>query len=276
VPHGPKEFPFANLSVEGPMGRTVGDVALFLDTQAGQHPIDPISLPVPPRAYVESVDEPIAPRRVAFTPDLGIAPVDPEVREVCARAVRLFEGMGVEVEEATIDLHDAEAIFQTLRAAQYAASYARYLDSHRELLKPEVVWNVEEGLKLSANDVGAAEAARGALYQRTAAFFERYDLLVCPAVVVPPFDVDQRYVTEAGGVSFDTYVGWLVMSFALTLTSCPAISVPCGFTASGLPIGLQMMAPRAEEGALLSAAALFEQAAGLSGGVPIDPVVLHR
>jgi amidase len=276
VPHGPKESPFATLSVEGPMGRTVGDVALFLDTQAGQHPIDPLSLPAPERPYVDAVDRPVAPKRVAFTPDLGIAPVDPEVREICAAAVRWFEAIGAAVDEATIDLHDAEPIFQTLRAAQFAAAYKRHLDAHRELLKPEVVWNIEEGLKLSADDVNRAEAARGALYQRTVRFFERYDLLVSPAVLVPPFDVDQRYVAEAGGVRFDTYVGWLVMSLALTLTARPAISVPCGFTKSGLPVGLQIMAPRADEASLLSAAALFEQAAGIEPGVPIDPIVRHE
>ena len=173
------------------------------------------------------------------------------------------------------DLSDAEDIFQTLRAAQFAATYKKHLDTHRDLLKPEVIWNIEKGLELSAEDVSRAELARGTLYYRTVDFFERYDLLVSPTVLVPPFDVDQRYVAEANGVAFDTYVSWLVMSFALTLTACPSISVPCGFTASGLPVGLQLMAPRADEAGLLSAAAVFEQACGIGGSVPIDPVVRH-
>ena len=121
----------------------------------------------------------------------------------------------------------------------------------------------------------AAGQARGALYHRIAAFFERYDLLVSPAVLVPPFDIDQRYVTEAGGVTFDSYVGWLIMSFALTLTACPSMSVPCGFTQDGLPVGLQLMAPRADEAALLSAAALLEGELAIEPAVPIDPVVRH-
>lgn len=274
VPHGPRELPFATLSVEGPMGRTVGDTALFLDTQAGPSPVDPLSLPRPERPFVDAVDRPVPPRRIAFSPDLGIAPVDAEVRGICARAVRLFEAAGASIAEDSPDLTGAEDIFQTLRAAQFAAAYEQHLGS-RELLKPEVVWNVERGLALSAKDVNDAELARGALYYRTAEFFERYDLLACPAVLVPPFDVDQRYVTEAGGVTFDTYVSWLVMSFALALTACPAVSVPCGFTSSGLPVGLQLMAPRAQEAALLSAAAVFEQASGLAASVPIDPVVRH-
>lgn len=277
VPHGPKELPFAGLSVEGPMGRTVGDVALFLDTQAsGVQAVDPISLPRPERPFIEAVDAPTAPRRIAYSPDLGIAPVDAEVREICARAVRLFEGIGASVDEDAPDLHDAEPIFQALRAAQFAALYGKHLETNRDLLKPEVIWNVEAGLALSAEDVNRAEAARGALYYRTAAFFERYDILASPTVLIPPFDVDQRYVEEAGGVRFETYVSWLVMSFALTLTSCPSISVPCGFTSSGLPVGLQLMAPRADEAALLSAAALFEEACGLAGRIPIDPVVRHQ
>ena len=248
VPHGPKELPFAGLSVEGPMGRTVGDVALFLDTQAsGVQAVDPISLPRPERPFIEAVDAPTAPRRIAYSPDLGIAPVDAEVRETCARAVRLFEGIGASVDEDAPDLHDAEPIFQALRAAQFAALYGKHLETNRHLLKPEVIWNVEAGLALSAEDVNRAEAARGALYYRTAAFFERYDILASPTVLIPPFDVDQRYVEEAGGVRFETYVSWLVMSFALTLTSCPSISIPCGFTSSGLPVGLQLMAPRADE-----------------------------
>jgi len=275
VPSGPKPLPFATLSVDGPMGRTVGDVALFLDAEAGQHVLDPISLAPPVRPYTEAVDAPRAPARIAYSPDLGIAPVDAEVRAVCAAAVRHFEAMGVGVEEDCIDLQDAEPIFQTLRAAQFAATYKRYIEEHRDLVKPEIVANTEAGLALSADDVNRAELARGALYLRTARFFERYDLLVSPAVLVPPFDVDQRYITEVGGVTFDTYVGWLVMSFALTLTTCPAISIPCGFTKAGLPVGLQIMAPRADEASLLSAAALLEGSMGLAAKLPIDPIVRH-
>ncbi len=274
VPHGPRELPFANLSVEGPMGRNVGDTALFLDTQAsGMTLDDPISLPRPERPFVDAVDSPTAPRRVAYSPDLGIAPVDAEVREICGRAVRLFEGCGAVVVEGAPDLSGAEDVFQTLRAAQFAALHERHLAEHRGLLKPEVVWNIEKGLGLSAEEVNRAERARGELYRRTAGFFRQFDILASPTAVVAPFDVERRYVEEAGGVAFDTYISWLVMSFALTLTACPSISVPCGFTDSGLPVGLQLTARRGEEAALLSAAVVFEQAAGIAGRVPIDPVV---
>ena len=271
VASGPRALPFASLSVEGPMARNLGDLALFLDTQAGQHPGDPISIPAPRQPYVQSVDRPVAPRRVAFSPDLGIARVDGEVREICASAARLFEGMGAVVEEACIDLGDAEETFQTLRAVQFVASYSDLLEHHRDELKPEVIWNLEKGYALTAREIAEAELARGALYHRAAQFFETYDILVCPTVAVPPFDVDLRYVDEINGVRMDNYMSWLLITFSISLTACPAISVPCGFTRGGLPVGLQIVGPRAREDLLLEAAALFEEAVGLAERVPMDP-----
>jgi len=275
VPHGPEDMPFATLSVDGPMARTVGDVALFLDTMAHLAAVDPLSIPAPATAFVEAVDRPRKPARVAYSSDLGIAPVDPEVASICAAAAMRFEQIGATIDEATIDLQDSEKIFQTLRAAQYAAQFDQLLADHRDQLKTEVIWNIEKGQQLTAAEINAAELARGALYRRVAAFFGTYDLLVSPAVLVPPFDIDNRYVAEAGGRKFDNYVSWLMMSFALTLTACPSISLPCGFTASGLPVGLQITAPRADEAALLSAAALLERELDLTPNVPFDPILHH-
>ena len=271
VASGPKVLPFASLSVEGPMARTVADVALFLDNQAGRHAGDPLSIPAPETPYVQAVDRPVPPRRVAFSPDLGIAPVDAEVREICAAAARLFDSTGASVEEDCIDLSGAEETFQTLRAVQFVASYSDLLEHHREHLKPEVIWNIEKGYEVTAREIAEAELARGALFHRTAEFFRTYDLLVCPAASVPPFDVDVRYVTEINGVQLDNYISWALITFAITLTGCPAISVPCGFTRSGLPVGLQIVGPWGREDLLLGAAALFEEAAGLAGTVPLDP-----
>lgn len=274
VPEGPKAFPFETLSVDGPMGRTVGDVALMLDAEAGHHPGDPLSYPAPETPYIDAVDNPRPPGRIAYTPDLGIAPVAGEVKDLCAGTLKYFEGAST-VEEDTIDLHDARDIFQTLRAAQFAANMRPLLATHREQLKPEVIWNIEKGIALDRRDVEKAQAARGALFHRVEAFFKKYDLLVCPTVSVPPFDVDIRYLTEVDGVEMDNYVDWLLLTFALTLTACPVISVPCGFTESGLPVGLQLVGPPRGEAPLLSAAVLFEEASGLAGRVPIDPVVKH-
>ncbi len=272
VPHGPEALPFSTLTVDGPMGRNVGDVALFLDAQSGRHPGDPLTFPAPESSYASAVEAPKPPRRVAFSPDLGIANVDSEVKEVCAKAARLFESMGAVVEEAAIDLHDAEETFQTLRAAEFVGSYLPILDGYRDQLKPEIIWNIEKGLQLTASEIERAELARGALFHRTAEFFSRYDLLLCPAAAVPPFDVDIRYVTEINGVELDNYISWALITFAITLTASPAMSVPCGFTRSGLPVGLQMVGPWGKDAALLSAAALFEQETGLAARLPMDPL----
>ena len=253
------------------MGRNVGDVALLLDTQSGSYSWDPLSLPAPHKSFVDSADSPIVPNRVAYTPDLGIATVDSSVTEVARRAISIFEGMGSRVDETTIELGDAEETFQNLRGAQYVAGMGPLMEKHRDLLKDEVIWNIEHGLSLTPRQIGEAEIARGGIINRTAQFFETYDVLVCPTVLAPPFDVDIRYLTEVEDSKLDTYIGWLLLTFALTLTGCPIISVPCGFTESGLPIGVQIMAPWKEEGYLLSVASAFEQAVGLNDRVPLDP-----
>ena len=271
VAHGPSAVPFATLSVEGPMGRNVGDVALMLDAQVGAYPDDPLSLPAPARSFLDWVDNPTPPARVAYSPDLGITPVDSEVAEICRSAIDRFTDIGAEVEETSPDFTDAEWIFQTLRGAQFVASYDSLLREHRSELKEEVIWNIEHGLSLSPQDIARAELGRGAIINRCAEFFRDYDVLVCPTVVAPPFDVDIRYLTEMEGRAFPTYISWLILTFALTLTGCPTISVPCGFTKSGLPVGIQIMAPWKQEGRLLGISALFEQAAGISNLVPLDP-----
>ena len=271
VGHGPSALPFETMPVQGPMGRTVGDVALLLDAMAGQFAADPLSQPAPATPFLAAVDAPAAPGRVAFSPDLGIVPVDREVREICAAAAARFAEFGAAVAEDCIDFTGAGDTFQVLRAAQFAAGKAPLLETYRGQLKPDVIWNIEKGLALTADEIGRAMRQRAALYARTCTFFETYDLLLCPTVLTPPFDHLVRYLTEIDGTEFDNYVDWLAMTFAITLTTCPAISVPCGFTAAGLPVGLQIMAPMHGEAALLSAAALFEQAAGLAKLTPIDP-----
>jgi amidase len=275
VAGGPRELPYANLGVLGPMGRTVGDVALMLDAQCGWHPDDPLSLAAPETPFLDAMEALPGPARVAFTPDLGLTPVAAEVRALCTRAAESFADLGAEVELACPDLGDVEEIFQTLRAAHFAASKAALLEEHRDQLKPEVIWNIEKGMALTADDIGRAERARGALYHRVAAFFERYDLLLMPTAVVPPFEVELPYLTEIGGKPLDNYVAWLVMSFTATLASCPALSVPCGFTEAGLPVGLQMVGRPRGEAALLAAARRFEARLGLADRVPIDPFRRH-
>ncbi|ESR23835.1 amidase [Lutibaculum baratangense] len=271
VAHDPGVVADDLLGVDGPMARTVEDVALLLDAMAGEDPRDPVSLPREPDSYRDAVRRPGRLRRVAFSADLGITPVDPEVAEICRRAAHRFAELGVEVVEAHPDLSEAPETFQTLRAAGYAASHLAKLEAHRDLLKPEVVWNIEKGLQLSMRELIAAEEARGRLIAQANAFFDDHDLLMTPATIVPPFPVEERYVAECAGKTFDTYIDWLAIAFSITLTTCPALSLPCGFTSKGLPVGLQVVARPRGEARLLGGAAQLECLLGLRDETPIDP-----
>jgi len=271
VPHGPEARPFDTLSVDGPMGRTVGDVALMLDAMVARHPEDPLSLDLPQQPFQIAAAERRRPLRVAFSPDLGIAPVDAEVRALCATAATRFGEAGVVVEEACPDFSGAVEAFGVLRALGFVAGHREHYEKYRDKLKPEVIWNIERGLALTASDIARAELARGALHHRVVEFFRSYDLLLCPAACVPPFDVKVRWLKELNGVAFDNYVEWIRITYAVTLTSCPALSLPCGFTRDGRPVGLQMVARPRGEAELLGAAAALEEILDIAKLVPIDP-----
>ncbi|MDF2367696.1 amidase [Sneathiella sp.] len=272
VAHGPLRLPFSTYPVEGPMARNVPDTALFLDMMAGSHVLDPSSLPAPETSYVDSLKDIPKFGRIAYSPDLSQCPVDPEVADICAKAAADFERYCNGVEETCPDLHDAEEIFQTLRAQLFIANHAPLLAEHRDKLKPEVIWNVEKGAKLNADDIGAAQRAQGDLYQRIVKFFSEYDFLITPASIVPAFPHKLRYVEEVNGVKFDNYMSWLALPSMLTVTNCPVISIPCGFTKSGLPVGLQIMGPNAREDRVLQAACAFERDHDYASRVPIDPI----
>ena len=271
VAGGPRADAFDTLSVEGPMARNVGDLALMLDAMVGADPADPLAFAAPAESFTRSVEEARPPKRVAFSPDLGGLMVAAEVKDVCARAARRFAELGIAVEEAAPDLSDAREIFQTLRALKFVVGHEEKLKHQRDKLKPEVIWNIERGLKLGASEIARAIRARAALFYRVADFFRRYELLLCPAAPVPPFPVEERYVSEVDGHKYETYIDWVAVTFAITLTGSPALALPCGFSADGRPIGLQLVAPPRGEAALLAAGRLFEESAGLAALLPIDP-----
>ncbi|MCG6203325.1 amidase [Rhodopseudomonas sp. HC1] len=271
VAHTPAAKIDRNLGVQGPMARNVEDVALLLDAMSGEYAADPLSLPAPASSFLAAARARTKPLRVAFSPDLGITPVDPDVAAITRKAAERFAEAGVVVEQAQPDLSEAHECFHVLRAFDFAISKADLLRTKRDLLKPEVIWNIEQGLALSVDDLAKAEAQRVAMAARTIAFFESYDLLLCPATITAPFPVEQRYLAECNGHTFDNYVQWLGIVYAITLVCCPALSLPCGFTASGLPVGLQMIARPRNEAGLLAGAAVLEDILGLRGSTPIDP-----
>ncbi|MDE0148565.1 MAG: amidase family protein [Rhodospirillaceae bacterium] len=275
VPSGPDLLTFQDLAVEGPMGRTVADVALMLDALAGADPRDPRSFAPPVSSYVEALREPPASLRIAWSPDLGVTVVDREIQAVCAEAIAGFSGLGGIVEEACPDFAGAYDCFQTLRAAFFAGRAAPLLAAHRDKLKPDVVWNIEKGLALTADEIGRAERERTALYHRVAAFMNDYDILACPVMQARPYPVERTYVEEIDGRKMASYIDWIAITFSITLTGLPVVSLPCGFTEDGLPVGLQLVGRHRGEAALLAAAAQLEDLLGIASRVPIDPVVRH-
>lgn len=271
VAHTPAFKVDPNLPMEGPMARNVEDVALLLDAMSGHHPTDAFSLPAPAASFLSAARSGRKPKRVAYSPDLGFMPVDPEVAAVTRKAAERFAELGVTVEEAHPDLREAHECFRILRAYHFAITKADLLREKRDLLKPEVIWNIEYGLALSVSDLQRAEAQRVELTRRATDFFAQYDLLLAPATIVPPFPVEERYVAECAGTVFDNYVEWLGIAYAITLVACPALSLPCGFTQSGLPVGLQVVAAPQQEADLLAGAKALEDVLGVRDSTPIDP-----
>jgi amidase len=268
VARGPAELPLDTLSVEGPMARDVADAALMLDVMVGPHPEDPLALPAPPEPFLDAALRPELPARIAWSDDLGITPVEREVHAVCRAAVERLAAAGVDVIEGHPDLGTAPEVFQALRAAGFVAGLGPLYETDRERLKPEIARNVELGLAQSPTRLGWAQRERGRIVHAMAGFLREHTILACPAACVAPFPIDERWVAEVEGVRFDNYVEWLRITSALTLTACPVIALPCGFTAAGLPVGLQMVAPHGEEAALLRAAAAAEAALGVAGREP--------
>jgi amidase len=261
------------LGVQGPMARNVQDTALMLDAMVGDDPRDLISLPVPATSFLSAARSGWKPLRVAYSADLGLTPVDPEVVEITRQAAHRLSEAGVIVEEAHPDLSEAHDTFQTLRALGFAIGSRDLLKKHRDKMKPEVIWNIEKGLKLKADDIIRAEIQRATMIRRAFTFFETYDLLLCPATIVPPFKIEHRTVKSCNGIVFDNYVGWLAIVYGITLLGAPALSLPAGFTRDGLPVGLQMVAPPRADARLLAGARLLETILGIADSVPIDPRV---
>jgi amidase len=249
-------------SVQGPMARTVADVALLLSVIAGPDPRSPIAIREPGDRFRGPLDRELEGVRVAWSRDLGGLPIDRRVTETLERQRATFEALGCVVESGEPDFRDAREIFQTWRAVAFAAKYGPLLAQHRHQMKDTVIWNIEQAGKLSARDVGEAETRRTALYHRVRTFLERYEFLVLPATQVPPFEVTRPYPTEIDGVRLPTYIDWMRACSDITVTGLPAISVPAGFTADGLPVGLQIVGRHQDEWGVLQLAHAFEQATG--------------
>jgi amidase len=272
VTRGTSNNLYAPLSVQGPMARNVPDLALFLDAMAGFCPRDPMTFDAPAVSFSEAVARRDKPRRIAYTPDFGGKfLVDRETREICASAARRFGEIGAVIEEACPDAGDIGEAFLVLRSQVFVVDRELQLQTHRHLIKQDIVWNTERGLQATPSRLAWAERERAAFYRRVAAFFETYDLLLAPCASTPAFDVNLRHPVAIDGRKLEHYLGASLVTAIPTLMGVPSLSVPCGFDQYGRPVGLQLIGKPRGEAALLAAGALFEEMTGLDKRVPIDP-----
>jgi amidase len=273
VPVYPRELAWDSLSVSGPMARTVSDVALMLSVMAGPDDRAPLSYDVNTDAFRAAVKRPsVRGWRVAWTPDLGgLIPVEPEVAQVAAGATRVFRSLGARVTTASPSFAELNDIVLGTRGLSMAALHGDRLAEWREAMQKGLVWNIEQGIALTARDIGRAEKLRSVLWERVRRFMERYELLVLPTVAGKPFPVEQPYPTELQGKRLENYTQWFFLTYALSVTGLPVISVPAGFTRDGLPVGIQIVGRRRQEASVLRAAAAFEAAAPWADHIP--PVV---
>jgi len=263
VPAYPTRLAWSTLSVPGPMARTVADIALFLTAIAGPDPRSPIAIEQPGGRFAVPLDRDLKGVRVAWSRDLGFLPVDPVITRVCEAQRAAFEGIGCEVVEAHPDLRGASEIFKTLRAAKFAIDRRDELAHHRHLLKGTVIENAEAGLALEGLETWEAEARRTTLWHHVREFMQEHPFMVWPVNPVPPFPVEQETLMEIGGVSMATYVDWGALRHVVSTVGLPAVSVPCGFTPDGLPVGLQIIGRHNADLEVLQLAHAFEQATQL-------------
>ena len=263
VPNWPSLSAWFPMGVVGPMARTVQDVALTMSAIAGPDARAPTSLQEPGLTFARPLARNFKGARIAWSRDLGGLPFEPEVSEITEKQRGIFKDLGCIVEDATPDLRDADEIFGVMRAWNMELSFGQLLKTKRDQMKDTVIWNIEQGSRLTGPQIGAAEVKCTQLFHRMREFMEKYDFLVAPVAQVLPFDVDVPYPTEINGVKFDTYIDWMRSCSRITVTGTPALSVPCGFSRKGLPVGLQIVGRHQDDFGLLQIAHAFEQATGL-------------
>jgi amidase len=265
VPVHPTRNGWGTLSVEGPMGRTVADVALQLSVLAGPDRRVPVALEEPGSAFAPPLGRGangVGGLRVALSPRFGDLPVAADVVAAVEAAGAVFESLGARVELVDPRWAGADEAFETLRAYSFELGYGALYDTDAGLMKDTVRWNIEVGRALTGPAVARAERLRTALFEATAQFFEHHDLLVGPVSQVPPFPLSEEWVREIEGVPMGSYIEWMRSCSRVTVTGCPALSVPSSFTAEGAPIGVQLVAPYRAERRLLEVAAVYEAATG--------------
>ena len=273
IPRYPSVLAWDTYSVEGPMARTVGDTALMLSVMAGPDDRAPLSYAIDGRDFVKAVKAPsVKGWRIAWSADLGgLVEIDDEVRALLERAALVFRSLGARVDAACPDMSDVPEIVRLTRALLMVARHADKLPEWRAVLQPGLVENTEQGLALSSRELAQGELLRTRQWQRVREFLTDRDLLITPTAVVPAFPVEHPHVIEINGRPVSRAMARSFLTYAFSVLGLPAISIPCGFTNSGLPVGLQIVGKRCGEAAVLRAAAAFEAARPWADRIP--PVV---
>ena len=260
VPSWPEQLGWYTMSVAGPMARTVEDLALAMSVMSGPDDRSPIAIDTPGSIFTAPLQRNFKACRIAYSEDLGGLPVEPEVRKVMQASRAVFESLGCEVVNDEIDLAEAGEIFMLWRAWRTELRIAPLLKDHKDQLKDTVIWNAEQGLDLTGPQLARAEAKRTEIYHRMRAFMSRYEYFVLPVNQVLPFSVDLDYPREINGVKMNTYIDWQKTAYFISAMGNPAISVPAGFTDSGLPVGVQIVGGHRQDFAVLQLAHAFEKA----------------
>jgi len=259
VPTYPTQYLWDDLQVTGTLGRTAEDIALVLDSVSGASPLSPAVQSVSGREFAAAVRRgPPKNLRVAYVHDPVGLGVDPEVARVCREGALALDSAGAEVEEIELDLSYGFDAFLALRGYWMVAHHVRHLDRLGEL-GDNVRGNIEAGLQTTVADLGAAEQARGRMWEEFRRLFETYDHVLTPCTAVPPFPVQQNYPETIAGRQMETYIDWIAPTFVLSLSGLPVGCAPAGLDADGLPVGLQIVGrPRSEEAVLALAGRLQE------------------
>jgi aspartyl-tRNA(Asn)/glutamyl-tRNA(Gln) amidotransferase subunit A len=252
--------PNETLIVVGPMSRTVRDVALMLDVMAGPDERDRYSLPCSGSSYLGSLERSVKGLRIAWSPGLGYAPVAREVQEITEKVIRIFEDLGCQVEQADPGFEEPMEVLETIVSAALYAKWGHSLNEWGDKMDPGLVRMIRKGKDLTASHLMQAFFRRSDLWEVMRLFFARYDLLLTPTVSVAPFEAGIDAPSEADGETTSRR-GWYPFTYPFNLTGHPAASVPCGWTRDNLPVGLQIVGRRYDEGTVLRLAAAYEEAA---------------
>lgn len=259
IPQVPKNPLWESLAVDGVLARDVKDAALMLSVMAGQDRRDPVSIAQPSWSMPDFSDEGRNQIRVGFSHDLGIAIIDTEVAEVFHQAIERMAPVCQSVSPDCPDCSGAQETFETLRAALLLHQQRHHYEKYGALLSENVRWNVERGFDIKAADYLRAETERDRIYLNFLEFFERYDILATVSASVPPFPRDQQEILDINGVALRNIIDYLTITYTISLTGLPALSIPCGWTKSGLPIGMQLVGKPQGEAELLRFAFLLQE-----------------